>query len=188
MIKKRKGFPKASILKEVCSQYDYIDSYRAEFTDNEQPIDLSEVSRLFIQHSSPQWVEVLFAIRDRVVKIVGLKTSKDIPSGQQSDFKNCKPGDRLGMFKIFDKTDDELVLGEDDKHLDFRVSLFLRPLENSARKELAITTVVKYNNWFGKLYFLPVQFFHGIIVSSSLKGIVKSLENRAIPTNAGRRV
>jgi hypothetical protein len=175
MVIKRKEFPKGTILQEMFSWYDYIDSYCAELTDNERNIDLSEVSRLFIQASSPRWVEMLFAIRNSVVKIFGLKTSEDIPLNQQSDFESCKQGDRLGMFKVYDKTDNELILGEDDKHLNFRVSLLLQPLENSVKKELAITTVVKYNNWFGKLYFLPVQFFHGLIVSSLLKNIVKSL-------------
>ncbi|NJM80195.1 MAG: DUF2867 domain-containing protein, partial [Flavobacterium sp.] len=41
-------------------------------------------------------------------------------------------------------------MGEDDKHLNFRISLFLKQLETDAiKKQITITTVVIYNNWFG---------------------------------------
>ena len=79
---------------------------------------------------------------------------------------------------MFDKTDNEVILGEDDKHLDFRVSLLLDKLASKTeQKNLTITTTVKFNNSFGRLYFLPVRAFHKLIVPTMLKGIIKQLEN-----------
>ena len=75
------------------------------------------------------------------------------------------------MFQVFDKNENELILGEDDKHLNFRISLFI----DHQSKEIIITTTVIYNNWFGKLYFLPVKPFHRFIVPSMLKAIIKEL-------------
>ena len=91
----------------------------------------------------------------------------------------CEKCEQLGLFKVFDKTDDEIVLGEDDKHLNFRVSLFIdKQSENKTDKNLIISTTVKFNNWFGRLYFLPVRLFHKLIVPTMLKGIIKNIEQQ----------
>jgi hypothetical protein len=37
----------------------------------------------------------------------------------------CEVGERAGLFKVFDKTSNEIVLGENDKHLSFRVSFLI---------------------------------------------------------------
>jgi hypothetical protein len=63
--------------------------------------------------------------------------------------------------------------------LNFRVSLFLKQQAPGTNyKELTVSTAVEFNNWFGRLYFLPVPPFHKLIVPAMLKGIVKELENK----------
>ncbi|MEJ8800484.1 DUF2867 domain-containing protein [Pontibacter sp. H249] len=121
----------------------------------------------------------LFAIRNKIVGLFGLKTSGQTSNKQKllDNFK-CVPGDQLGLFKVYDKTENEVVLGEDDKHLDFRVSLFLdKLLDDADKKSLTITTTVKFNNFFGRVYFLIVRPFHKLIVQAMLKGILKRIEN-----------
>jgi hypothetical protein len=76
---------------------------------------------------------------------------------------------------VFHKTDHEIILGEDDKHLDFRVSLYLDENTETNQKQLTISTLVKFNNIFGKLYFMPVLPFHKLIVPTMLKGIIKQI-------------
>jgi hypothetical protein len=76
---------------------------------------------------------------------------------------------------VFHKTDHEIILGEDDKHLDFRVSLFLDENTETNQKQLTISTLVKFNNIFGKLYFMPVRPLHKLIVPTILKGIIKQI-------------
>lgn len=82
----------------------------------------------------------------------------------------------MGVFEVFSKTEKEVVLGENDKHLDFRFSLFLEP--DGQTKHFFISTVDTYNHWSGRLYFLVVKHFHRMIVPTMLKGIIKELENK----------
>ncbi len=122
----------------------------------------------------------MFGLRNKIASIFGLKTPGEIDDRQQKlDNFKCEPGEQLGLFKVFNKTDNEVVLGEDDKHLNFRVSLLLNKHKiDLTKKEIIISTTVEFNNWFGRLYFLPVRPFHKIIVPTMLKGIIKQLENQ----------
>jgi len=61
--------------------------------------------------------------------------------------------------------------------LNFRVSLLLSEQKNNKlNKNITVTTIVMYNNWFGRLYFFPVKPFHKLIVQSGLKIILQELE------------
>jgi hypothetical protein len=99
-------------------------------------------------------MEKLFTLRNKIARVFGLKTPDKI-ADRASQLKNfrCEQGDQLGLFKIFNKTNNEIILGEDDKHLNFRVSLFLdHELNNTHKKSLTISTTVRFNNGFGRLY------------------------------------
>lgn len=171
--------PQNSILKVNGIIYDYTDSFRGTFTDKFQNIDVTEIAGLFFK-TSPQWIQFLFALRNKIVGVFGLKISKQDKETQKS-LTNLKlnTGDSIGLFKVFNKTANEVVLGEDDKHLNFRVSLLIDDLPNTSNhKNLTISTTVKYNNWLGRLYFFPVSLFHKIIVPAMLKAIIRNIENR----------
>ena len=117
---------------------------------------------------------------------MGLKTGGETSIQDRAailDRFQGQKGESIGLFKVFDRTDSEIILGEDDKHLDFRVSLLIDPIQENNKKEnkknLTISTTVYFNNWLGKLYFLPVKPFHKFIVPIMLKGIIKSVEDNA---------
>jgi hypothetical protein len=103
-------------------------------------------------------------LRNVLVTPLGLKT--DTPKPPQTR-QPLQIGARAGLFKLYQRTADELLLGEDDKHLNFRVSV-LRQHE-SGYDWLMISTVVHFNNWLGRLYFLPVRPFHQRIVPWMMK-------------------
>lgn len=168
--------PQHSILNNGI-RYDYVDSFTGELNDKKHCITSAKVGKAFFT-SAPVWVAKLLALRDRIAGVSGLKTSGNTRNRQQQLNRfTCEPGDQLGLFKVYSKTEHEVVLGEDDKHLNFRVSLYLEPESmNAAIKKLTISTVVKFNNLFGRLYFLPVRPFHRIIVPKMLKGIIRELE------------
>ncbi|MBA4745682.1 MAG: DUF2867 domain-containing protein [Muricauda sp.] len=171
--------PENSLLKTNNITYDYTDSFQGQFYDKFQNIGTTEVGKSFFS-SGPKWIDKLFAFRNRLVSLFGLKTTgrKTDRKKLLDDFK-CEKGEQLGLFKVFDKTADEIILGEDDKHLNFRVSLFIdNQNENKTDKNLIISTTVKFNNWFGRLYFLPVRPFHKLIVPTMLKGIIKNIEQQ----------
>jgi len=171
--------PKNSLLKTNNMTYDYIDSFQGQFIDKFQNIGTTEIGKSFFS-SGPKWIDKLFEFRNNLVGLFGLKTSGKINDRQKmlKDFK-CEKGEQIGLFKVFEKTTDEIVLGEDDKHLNFRVSLFIdKQNDSKTDKKLIISTTVKFNNWFGRLYFLPVRPFHKLIVPTMLKGIIKNIEQQ----------
>lgn len=174
MIIKKTTLPDKSILKTTESSFDYVDSYSCEFSDTDNKIGFPEISEAF-SRSKSKWVSALMAFRDRIVKPFGLKTSEKVTDKQIQNFKFEK-GRQLGIFKVFDKAENEVIFGENDKHLDFRISILLdNPTKN--KKNLSISSIVTFNNWFGRLYFMTIKPFHNIIVPKMLKGILEKIEN-----------
>ena len=169
------SFPKNSLLNTIDKEYDYVDSFEGVYTDDENKISPTEIGKAFFS-SEPKWMGMLFTLRNKMVSIFGLKTSNDSYNRQEilTNF-NFEPNERIGLFKVFNKTENELVVGENDKHLDFRISL-LKVSNDVKKKKIIITTTVNYNNWFGKLYFLPVKPFHKLIVPVMLKSLIRALK------------
>lgn len=167
------NIPQQSIL--ASERYDYSDTYKGSFLDKENKVDSFTVGKAFFS-SVPKWGEKLFMLRNKVVALFGLKVSEK-PSNSAEILNNFKGevGEQIGLFKVFHKSDNEIVLGENDKHLDFRVSLLFSKTEEE-KKDLFISTTVIFHNWLGKLYFLPVKPFHKLIVPIMLKTIIKEIE------------
>jgi len=166
-------FPINSLLSQT--EYHYFDSYQSIFSDPDTKIDILTVSKAFMS-TSPAWLESLFALRNKMVGILGLKTAPPLQDRMSviQNF-NGQPGEKLGFFKVYQRRENEIILGEDDTHLDFRVSLLLEQ-QQSDHQKLQITTTVIFHNFWGKLYFFPVKPFHRLIVPTMLKGIIKELE------------
>jgi hypothetical protein len=114
-------------------------------------------------------------LRDRLVGIIGLKTASRLVR-RDLGHDTLQVGDRLGIFKVFDRRSDELLLGEDDRHLDFRVSVLVK---NDGSADWAIiSTVVRFNSWLGRAYFLPVRQFHKLIVPAMLRNAYRHYPNK----------
>jgi hypothetical protein len=171
--------PANSILNQTDIKYDYIDSYMTSVIDKNNRIKPVDIGRAFFS-SGPEWVDKLFALRNKIVAVFGLKTSNNRVNRNRRKLINhfkCEAGEQIGLFKVFARTDKEVVLGEDDKHLNFRISLFLDDLVAAkTNKNLTISTTVIFHNCFGRLYFIFVRPFHSLIVPTMLRGIVKELE------------
>ncbi len=62
-------------------------------------------------------------LKNKIVKVAGLKTGEGHSSTRADAVEQFsgKPDDYLGPFKIYGHTEDEIILGEHDKHLDFRL-------------------------------------------------------------------
>jgi hypothetical protein len=181
MITKQTKIPENSILRKEKACFDYVDCFQGFIVIKEKKIEITDFLELFL-HGGPKWVDFLLALRDRIVRLFGLKTQEQMAINKKP-LNNVRynTGDQLGIFKFFNQSDNEFVLGENDKHLNFRVSLMLEPLDGKiVRKKLSITTVVKFNNTFGRIYFFPVKPFHKFIVRATLKRIVQQLERKQI--------
>lgn len=171
-------FPEKSILSQGKKDFDYMDSFEGELANDGGNIDISEIGKAFFT-SGPKWGKKMFAFRNKIVGLFGLKTGNEAEKQPTEKDFQCEVGERVGLFKVFDKTNNEIVLGEDDKHLDFRVSLFIDKNKKEINKNsLTISTTVKFHNWLGVLYFLPVRPFHKMIVPAMLKNMIGQLENK----------
>lgn len=95
----------------------------------------------------PGWINRLLELRNTLVKPLGLQTE-----GRFTDM-------------ICDKCSDEVIFGMPDRHLTFHVSIWCGALRDN-RQMLRLTTVVKYNNMLGRIYFLIIRPFHHIITRS----------------------
>ncbi len=171
-------FPAESLLLADGTTYDYADSFRGIFTDKTNQVNAAAAGKAFFT-SAPDWIGKLFELRNKMVAAFGLKTSGSPQNRQELlDKFNCEPGEQLGLFKVFARTENEVILGEDDKHLNFRISLFLHRT-GPTQKALTISTTVQFNHWSGRLYFLPVRPFHRAIVPAMLKSLIRELEKQA---------
>ena len=162
----RTTLPESSLLKNMLR--DYADAYSAAL--DAKGLTIEQVGKSFFS-SDPAWVAWLFTLRNKIVAVFGLKTSGAGERKAVRQNSKCEVGDRVGSFKILDKAENELILGEDDKHLDFRVSLFL----DKQNQKLTVSTLVKIHNGLGRIYFLFVKPFHKLIVPTMLKGMVREL-------------
>lgn len=163
-------------MKRSEATFHYIDSFVSPTLEKEQSIDITKFVHLFLS-GGPKWADTLFEVRNKAVRLFGLKVSSAADRQKKVDITTLKVGEQVGIFRLFEKTENEVILGEDDKHLNFRVSLFIdQPTNGSDKKRLSITTAVRFNNAFGRIYFLPVKPFHKLLVKSSLKEIIQKIE------------
>lgn len=174
---KKIEFPAKSILYQGKEKFDYVDSFEGGVVGNGQNFDITQIGKVFFT-SGPKWGKKMFAFRNKVVGLFGLKTGTETNAEKEANDFSCEVGDQVGIFKVFNKTSNEIVLGEDDKHLDFRVSLlFDKNQGGQDENSLTISTTVKFHNWLGVLYFLPVRPFHQLIVPVMLKNMIGKLES-----------
>jgi len=178
MIKKLNKIPDFSILKKDEKIFHYVDCFQSQNLTINTDCDVISIGRLFLT-SGPKWADSLMLIRDKVVGVFGLKTSNQLTaeSINPDNFK-FKVGEQLDIFKVYKITENEIILGDDDKHLGFRVSLLLDSRNNiTGKKTIMITTAVEYKNVFGRIYFLPVRPIHQLIVKDTMREIIRKLNN-----------
>ncbi|MEJ7679516.1 MAG: DUF2867 domain-containing protein [Segetibacter sp.] len=146
------NLPEFSIFNSNNKKYDYLDCFQGSLIDKENSLTPTDTCKAFLS-SVPWWAKKLLALRNKIVSIFGLKVTGEFYTMQELDSFKYETGEQLGILKVFDRTRNEIVLGVDDKHLDLRVSLLLENSKIDKQKTLTISTIVEFNNWFGRLYF-----------------------------------
>jgi hypothetical protein len=109
----------------------------------------------------PMWLRGLLRLRDRLVAPLGLKTTTAIGRAGAGDGR-----DRVGFFPVLRRSEDEIILGEDDRHLDFRASILVQ--SHAGARRLVVTTAVRCHNRLGRAYIGVIRPFHVLVVRSSL--------------------
>lgn len=131
------------------------DAYRLTVEDD--AIDArTAATRVFA--STPTWVGRLMAVRNALVAPLGLKTGISQRSASR---------DRIGFFPVIAETPERLLLGLDDKHLDFGIAVDVTPI-GSRLWQITATTLVRPHNLLGRAYLAVVLPFHRMIVPTML--------------------
>ncbi|MDR3375400.1 MAG: DUF2867 domain-containing protein [Ancalomicrobiaceae bacterium] len=157
--------PTASLLFATLDRAHFHDAYSAPLAD---PSLLPAEIALRVLGASPPWVERLMALRNWTVRRIGLKDVGSMRSGADKSGRDLQVGDRLGIFRIFALTQDEILLGIDDHHLDVRVSV-RRSLGMATSAAYTVSTAVYTKNWLGRLYMLPVARIHPLVVRAGMR-------------------
>lgn len=102
----------------------------------------------------PHWIGVAMAIRNAVVRPLGLRT--DAPDRARS-----------GMLQlpVLEETPHSYEVGLADRHLTFTLQT-----ETHERK-VCLTTRIWFNHWLGRLYLLVVLLPHKVIVRQAIRGL-----------------
>jgi hypothetical protein len=121
-----------------------------------------ELLARFIFSNQAAWIKPLLRMRDALVAGFGIKTSTQLEKASDK---------RITIFKIYETNAHEIILGEDDSHLDFRVSVMhqihISAAENT--RHVVLSTVVHCHNRFGRIYIALIAPFHRMIVQSLLR-------------------
>jgi hypothetical protein len=123
--------------------------------------DVLALARWVLGHPVP-WVSFLLRLRDRIVRPFGVKTTAELRAAPRSAGE-----DRIDIFRIHAVTANEVIVGEDDRHLDFRASILLRQ-RPGLPDEVIVTTVVHCHNLMGRLYLAAILPFHCVIARTML--------------------
>ena len=117
------------------------------------PADIDTLATLLFT-DPPLWFTILLAIRDRAVTLFDVKASHALAAA-----------DHIAFFPVLSRSPDEITIGVDDRHLDFRGSVLLRRPE----RLLVLTTAVRCHNLLGRAYLAVILPFHILVATSLLR-------------------
>ncbi|MGG6894104.1 DUF2867 domain-containing protein [Rhizobium sp. BR 315] len=121
----------------------------------------------------PLWVRLLLKLRDSVTSMFGLKSS------------GSAAGDgveTIGFFPVVSKSDNQVVLGFDDRHLDFRVIIDVRD-DAQGHRLVDATTLVRRKILLGRIYIAVIAPFHRLIVANMLASFGKRMSTVSLRTS-----
>ena len=147
--------PAGSLVEHIFPAVDYADAYRARLPAGREG-DLESVTRVVLASLYPCWTS---------------RSRRDKALARLRDFA-FQPGTSMG-WRVYERAADEILMGLDESHLNFRVSIFLR--EDSGAQRVTVSTVVHYNNWRGRAYFVPVRVGHQIIVPHVVRTAIRNI-------------
>lgn len=115
--------------------HDFADAYAVSIPEG---MNAAEAARRAFANA-PRWAATSMALRDRLVGPFGLK-----------------PAPSSG-FPMISETLERVVMGFDDRHLDFRIVVTV------ACGVATLTTIVRRHNALGRAYLLAIMPFHRLI-------------------------
>ncbi|WP_211473294.1 DUF2867 domain-containing protein [Collimonas humicola] len=139
--------------------HDFVDAYQVRA--GLPGLRARQAADAIIKHP-PGWIRQLVATRNCVVRLFRLRTvdiGVDDPHASEQT---------VGGFPLVTQSEREVVLGFDDRHLDFRISIRVAP-DGPAATQVTVSTIVKTNNLAGRAYLATIMPFHRLIVRHLLE-------------------
>ena len=123
--------------------YQFADAYKVQAIHG---VNAIESTRMAFAHM-PLWMRSLMGMRNRLGRLVGLKPAPK------------------GGFPVVRESSDQVILGFDDKHLDFRVVVGV------GGGFATVTTIVRWHNGWGRAYLAAIMPFHRAIAARVIEGV-----------------
>ncbi len=138
--------PDSSAILRALPGYHYEDSFRVNLSTDVRP-EIRSIVEAFSISLRPWWLR--------------------IPNRGAFGQVAIEPGTALGGWDVHEISPSEIIIGLDRSFIDLRISLFVAGTDEPIR--LTATTVARYNDWRGRLYFVPVRLGHQIVLADTLR-------------------
>jgi hypothetical protein len=159
------ALPSHSRIIQSAAHADFADCYCFE---DPAPHASAMETYLAVVLRTPEWMHRLMRLRNLAVQLVGLKNLGSLNQINPHKAAHAyRVGDRAGIFSVAYLSRNEVVLGEEDKHLEVQLSVVKQ--ERDGRPMVFISTVVHNHNWLGKAYMAVVGPVHQRIVPRLLR-------------------
>ncbi len=160
--------PRESRLVDLYSTATFIDAYAINLSGNAS-LDIDRMARGAVSNPST-WFRLALKFRDRIMSMFGIKSYQEV--GIRLVDRNA---DVIGFMPVLSRSDDEIIMGERDRHLDFRVSLLVRQRPGLS-PEIVATTIVSCHNLLGRAYLKIILPGHRIVMRASLQKAAQAVE------------
>ncbi len=147
----------SDVLDSVLPEADFADGYRVTLL--EPDLTAAEAIRRVVQ-KMPKWATRLMRLRNVIGACIGLKPGEF----------GAKTAGAIGSFPVVSETGSRIVIGFDDKHLDFRIVLDLQPIGREAMTVTLLTLVLTHNR-LGRAYLALIMPFHCLIAREAVRRV-----------------
>ncbi|MCP4902786.1 MAG: DUF2867 domain-containing protein [bacterium] len=144
--------PEGSFVMEALDEIDYVDAFEIR-VPRTQSVDMGRIGRIFRAAMMPSNIDQSFSA-----------------FVYEAEFNQ---GDVVGTWSIYHRSRNEIITGFERSFIDFRVSLFVT--ETDGDSFITATTVARYNNAWGRLYFIPVRYGHMIVLGETMRRMKHAL-------------
>jgi hypothetical protein len=131
--------PSNSVLAPLYAGADLLDAFAIQLPARASD-DLELLARAALERQA-WWIRALTRVRDVVMATVAVKSSRAV------GLAAAARGPVIGFFPVLSKSATELVVGADDWHLDFRVTIQLRADAANGRELARVPWCIAITDW-----------------------------------------
>ncbi|KJE89504.1 hypothetical protein CAOG_00961 [Capsaspora owczarzaki ATCC 30864] len=179
--------PAASVIRQIYTgsdgidTADFADAYAVDVTGDQGQFVLDAVCDSLFQNA-PWFARALMSLRNLLVRPLGLITAASKPDDQAKSKADeiCETTGRalskVAGVLVYNKiSENELLTGLDDTHMDFRSTILLERDSQGRCTRVIVSTKTKCKNTLGQLYMIVIRPFHQWIVPACLESATQVL-------------